>query len=118
MNMPMPMTMNGQFPNSRQEIVKVKGENGARMLPMGANCSAIALDEDNPIVWLVQTDGAGYKTVSPYSITPYQPAPPIDLNSIEERLKRIEAIIDESDIKSNASRKNKSTTGKADVEQS
>ena len=117
MNMPMPMTMNGQYQNlQKQEIVRVKGENGAKMLPMGPNCSAIALDEDNPIVWLVQTDGAGYKTVSPYSISPYQPAPPLDINALDERIKRIEAIIDESDIKSNASRKNKSTTGKTDVE--
>ena len=116
MNMQMPMTMNGQFPSLKQEVVKVKGENGARTYQMMPNSSALLLDEDNPIVWLVQTDGAGYKTVSPYSISPYQPAPPIDLSSLDERLKRIEAIIDESDSKSNANRKNKSTTNKTDLE--
>ena len=98
--MPMPMTTNGQFQNSRQEIIKVNGENGARAFQMMPNSSALLLDENNPIIWLVQTDGAGYKTVSPYSITPYQPAPAIDLNDIDARLKRVEEKINESDNKS------------------
>lgn len=115
MNMPMPMTMNGQYQTSRQEIVKVKGENGARAYQMMPNSSALLLDEDNPIVWLVQADGAGYKTVSPYTITPYQPAPAVDLSDIEHRLKRIEEIINESDLKSNASRENKPTASPSDV---
>lgn len=94
-NSPQPTAMNGLSPtifNStiRQEIVKVNGENGARAYQLAPNCSALLLDESNPIVWLVQTDGAGYKTVSPYSITPYQPAPPVDLNAIEARLKKVE----------------------------
>ena len=82
-----PTTFNSTI---RQEIVKVNGENGARAFQLAPNCSALLLDENNPIVWLVQTDGAGYKTISPYSITPYQPAPPVDLNSIEKRLARLE----------------------------
>ena len=56
----------------RQEVVKVNGENGARAFPIGANSSAILLDESGKLIWLVTTDGAGYKTVSPYDITPHQ----------------------------------------------
>ena len=82
-----PTTFNSTI---RQEIVKVNGENGARAFQLAPNCSALLLDENNPIVWLVQTDGAGYKTVTPYTITPYQPAPPVDLNAIEARLKKVE----------------------------
>ena len=68
----------------------MNGENGARAFQLAPNCSALLLDENNPLVWLVQTDGAGYKTVSPYKISPYQPAPPIDLNDIDARLKKLE----------------------------
>ena len=62
----------------KQEVVKVNGENGARAFPIGANSSAILLDESGQLVWLVTTDGAGYKTVMPYDISPHQSAPPFD----------------------------------------
>ena len=114
--MPGAMTMNGQYPNFRQEIVKVNGENGARAYQMSPNCSALLLDESNPIVWFVQTDGAGYKTVSPYTITPYQPAPPVDLKNLEERLKRLEKMVDESHNISNEHKANKPTTSSTNVE--
>lgn len=55
----------------RREVVKVNGENGARAFPLGANSSALLLDENGVIVWLVTTDGAGYKTVAPFDITPH-----------------------------------------------
>lgn len=106
-NSPLPMGMNGQSQTAfnsvyRQEIIKVNGENGARAFQLAPNCSALLLDESNPIVWLVQTDGAGYKTVSPYTITPYQPAPPVDLNALELRLKRVEDMLNEQpDFNSN-----------------
>ena len=77
----------------KQEVIKVNGENGARALQIAPNSSALLLDETAPIVWLVITDGAGYKTVTPYSITPYQPEPPVDVKSLEERIKRLEEMI-------------------------
>ena len=76
----------------RQEIVRVNGENGARAFQMAPNSSALLLDENSPLVWVVQTDGAGYKTVSPYTITPYQPEPPVDVRGLDERLKRLEEM--------------------------
>lgn len=97
-----PMMPSNQFQNqfpTRQEIVKVTGENGARAYSMSANSSALLLDENNPLVWLVQTDGAGYKTVTPYNITPYKPKPEVDLSSIESRIKKLEEQL--SDVKSN-----------------
>ncbi|MBR0113414.1 MAG: hypothetical protein IJM02_06675 [Clostridia bacterium] len=117
MNTPMPMTTSGLYQNfGRQEIVKVSGENGARAYQMAPNSSALLLDENNPIIWLAQTDGAGYKTVSAYSITPYKPAPVIDINNLDERLKRIEAIISESDHKSNGAGQDKPAASKSDLE--
>ena len=75
-------------------ITSVKGAEGCNAFKMGANSSVLLLDEDNPIVWIVRTDGAGYKKdVIPYSITPYVPEPPIDLKALNERLTKMEAIL-------------------------
>ena len=93
-----PMSQNGQ----QQQIVKVNGENGARAYQLMPNSSALLLDENNPVVWLVQSDGAGYKTVTPYNISPYVPPESQNLESLNDRLKRLEEIIyAKSDITSN-----------------
>ena len=93
----MPQYQSQNYPLSnayqKQEIIKVNGENGARMLQMPPNSNALLLDESAPIVWLVQTDGAGYKTVTPYTITPYQPEPTPDLKSLEQRISALEGIL-------------------------
>jgi hypothetical protein len=68
------------------EVVRVNGENGARAYNIGPNSSAILLDANDPLVWLVQTDGAGYKTITPYTIAPYQKEPEPDVKTIESRL--------------------------------
>lgn len=77
----------------RMEIIRVNGEGGARAYQMPPNSNALLLDEANPLVWLVQTDGAGYKTVTPYTITPYQTAPAPDLGTLEQRISRLEGMI-------------------------
>ena len=77
----------------RQEVVKVNGENGARAYPIGANSSALLLDESGVLVWLVTSDGAGYKSVSAYDITPHQTAPTPDYTSLEDRIKRLEEFV-------------------------
>lgn len=77
----------------RMEIIRVNGEGGARAYQMPPSSNALLLDEANPLVWLVQTDGAGYKTVTPYTITPYQAAPAPDLGSLEQRISRLEGML-------------------------
>lgn len=90
---------------SRTEIVKVNGENGARAYQIAPNSSALLLDETAPIVWLVQTDGAGYKTVAPYTIAPFQPEPPINAKDLEARIARLESMIDgKSDTSGNGTK--------------
>ena len=45
-------------------IISVKGQEGCNAFRMGANSSVLLLDEDNPIVWIVRTDGAaGYDII-------------------------------------------------------
>ena len=83
------------FQPPRYEIIRVNGENGARAFQMAPNSTALLLDDTAPIVWFVQTDGAGYKTETPFSISPYQPTPPVDVNALEARIQRLEAMIHE-----------------------
>ena len=77
----------------QQQVVKVNGENGARAFQMSANSSALLLDECGTIVWLATTDGAGYKTVSPYDIAPHQMAKQPDFSTLETRISKLEEIV-------------------------
>ena len=74
----------------------MNGRPGAEAYQMPANSSVLLLDETAPIVWLAQTDGAGYKTVMPYDIKPHQAEKPIDVKSLQERVEKLEAYINES----------------------
>lgn len=96
-------TMNPYLPQGqriqqqpRMEVVKVNGEPGAQAFPMGPNSSALLLDVSGTIVWAVMTDGAGYKSVAPYDITPHQAAPAPDFDSLEARIARLEEKINGS----------------------
>ena len=85
------------------QITRVNGRNGADAFRMAPNSSILLMDENDPIVWLKQTDGAGYATVTPYTVTPYQAAQPVDVTSLESRVKRLEDMInaksDDADVK-------------------
>lgn len=92
----------------KTEIIHVNGENGARALQLAPNSNTLLLDDTAPIVWLVQTDGAGYKTVTPYTITPYQPEEPINTKDLLERIERLEKKInDKSNFTKNEHKSNK-----------
>ena len=94
-----------QMQQPQQQVVKVNGENGARAFQIGANSSALLLDESGLMVWLVTSDGAGYKTVSAYDITPHQNLPAPDYGSLESRIQRLEEIV-------NGNTRNSSTVGR------
>lgn len=83
----------GQYQPQRTEIIRVNGENGARAFQMAPNSSVLLMDEFAPLVWMAQTDGAGYKTVTPFKIAPYQADPAPDLGSLEGRIKRLEDML-------------------------
>ena len=76
-----------------QQVVKVNGEGGARAYQIGANSSAMLLDESGEIVWLVTSDGAGYKTVSAYDIMPHKTEPPKEYTDLESRVRKLEDMI-------------------------
>lgn len=82
-----------QAPQTQTQVVRVNGENGARAYQIGPNSSALLLDESGTMIWLCTTDGAGYKTVSSYDITPHQATPAPDFSSLEERIKKLEGFM-------------------------
>ena len=91
-------------PLPQMHVIRVNGENGVDAFQMGANSDVLLLDETAPIVWFVQTDGAGYKSKTPYDVTLHQAAPTQDeimsdrFSSIDQRLKTLEeALLDEPD---------------------
>lgn len=84
-----------------QEVVKVSGVNGVNAYQMAPNSSVLLLDTTAPIVWLVQTDGAGYKTSTAYDITPHATEEEVQFRSLEDRITRLEEAINaKSDVKS------------------
>ena len=56
------------MPAASQQVTRVNGENGARAYQIGPNSSAMLLDESGLMVWLVTSDGAGYKTAQTQKI--------------------------------------------------
>ena len=103
---PMPYMQSVQ---PQQQVVRVNGENGARSYQLGANSSAMLLDESGLMVWLITSDGAGYKTVTPYDITPHQEVPKADYGTLESRIQRLEEIV-------NGNTKRPAATGKKQSE--
>ena len=86
-----------QYPYPQQtQVVKVHGEDGAKAYQIGANSSALLLDESGLIVWLVTSDGAGYRTVSAYDIKPHETAPVPDYGNLEERIAKLEMIVNDN----------------------
>lgn len=84
------------FQQTNQQIVKVHGKNGAEAYRMMPNSSALLLDEIEPLVYLAQADGAGYKTITAYDIQLHQELPPVDTRSLEQRITKLEEMINES----------------------
>ena len=103
-----PNSQNGLQGQINGSILKVSGINGVNALNLAPNTSVLALDETAPIVWLVSADGAGYKTPTPYDITPHKDQQAEIKSNFEERLTRLEQIVNEqSDFKSNEQNRTK-----------
>ena len=83
-----------------QEVIKVNGKGGVDAFQMPPNSSALLLDTTASIVWLVQTDGAGYKTSMPYDIAPHVSEEEVQFKTLEERIAKIEEKINESNTES------------------
>lgn len=86
----------------RYELIKVNGEAGAKNFKMAPNSATLLLDETAPIVWLVQTDGSGLLTPTPFDIVVHQQPPQIDINNLAARVAQLEERLnDQSNTISN-----------------
>lgn len=93
---------NPYMPAPHYELVKVNGEAGAKNFKMAPNSAALLLDETAPIVWLVQTDGSGLLTPTPFDIFVHQQQPQIDINNLAARVAQLEERLnDQSNTISN-----------------
>jgi len=93
------------------QVTRVNGEGGANAFNMGPNSSALLLDVSGTMIWAVTTDGAGYKTVVPYDIVPHKSPETVTFESLENRIKRLEEMINdrhiEADQRSSSTRESK-----------
>ena len=117
----------GQYPNYQQQttpqypqeqVKKVNGENGARAYPLGANSSAWILDESGLISWLIVSDSAGYKTITPYDVSPHQQVKQPDYSTLESRISKLEEVVNEyatANDTSTTKRKNNAKSSDASV---
>ena len=95
---------------TQQKVVEVTGKAGVDALQMAADSSVLVLDNTAPIVWLVKTDGAGYKTSIPYDIKPHEEERPVDhYKELEDRITKLEETINAKQSNTtNAKRKSES----------
>jgi hypothetical protein len=97
-------------PQTQTKVVEVTGRAGAEAYQLGPDSSILLLDNTAPIVWLVKSDGAGYKTLSAYDIKPHEEEKPIDhFKELEDRITKLEETVNakQSNI-TNARRKSES----------
>lgn len=94
--------------NNNQQIIKVNGINGANAYQLMPNSSVLLLDATSPRIYLAQTDGAGYKTISAYKLTPEIEETPANLTDLSERISRLEEIVNAKSNTTNAKRKQES----------
>ena len=83
----------GSFNNNTQlqrfQIERVNGAEEVNKFQMLPNSETILLDTTAPLVWLVQTDNFGNKTIAPFTITPYTPPKPVDVNDLVAEIKAL-----------------------------
>ena len=76
------------------KVVEVTGRAGAEAYQLAADSSTLLLDNTAPIVWLVKTDGAGYKSLKAYDIKEHEEEKPVDhYKDLEERIRKLEETI-------------------------
>lgn len=106
----------------RFEIIKVNGQEGAKNFRMAPNSTALLLDSTAPIVWHVQTDGAGFLTATPFDVSPHQTPKPVDMNDLSARVTKLEELItnvQQSNIgTTKQSKKQRQQPADSDVDQS
>jgi len=85
----------------QQQIIQVNGKASVDTIQLAPNSSLLAMDTTAPIVWMCVSDGVGKVTSTPYDIKVHEEKPPVDVESIEQRISKVEKIISEWEDKIN-----------------
>ena len=93
------------YMGTNQQIIKVNGANGANAFQLSPNSSILLLDESAPRLFLKQTDGAGYPTITAYKLEPYVEEKQPELSEIIARINKLEETVNAKSNTSNAKRK-------------
>ena len=86
-----------QSSQGSSKIDRVNGKEGAEAYFLMPNSEVLLLDTTNPIIWLKQTDSAGYGTVTGFNVIPLKDDADVsqnDYSALEQRIANIEQILD------------------------
>ena len=83
------------FIKQPKRIPRVNGREGANAFQMDPGDEALLLDTNDPIVWLVQTDDAGVKTIDPLDIFKHVEPEQKNDETLEERITNIVETLEE-----------------------
>lgn len=113
------MTANPSFPNAYPEqVTRVTGIDGARAVQLAPNSSKICIDETRENrLFLIMTDGAGFKTIRPMrcefeDIEPERQENPMEdrMRELEKRMKELEVSINDKINSGNNRKRNEEYT--------
>jgi len=95
----------------QRKVDEVTGRAGAEAFQLAPESSVLLLDNTAPIVWLVKTDSAGYKTLKGYDIKEHEEAKPVDhYKELEDRITKLEETINAKQSNTTNANKRKSDT--------
>ena len=78
-----------------QQIPQANGKASIDMIRLAPNSSILIADTTAPIVWRCTSDSLGNVTSEPFDITPHKDEAQVQQESLEQRIARLEAIINE-----------------------
>ena len=85
----------------KQEYAKVNGREGALAFPMGPDSSVLALDLNDPILWVIVSDSAGYKTATPWDLSKHVEDLPVKASDLNTQLEKLTARMDDLEERMN-----------------
>ena len=84
-----------------QQIIQVNGKASVDTIQLAPNSSVLLMDTTAPMVWMCVSDGVGKVSATAYDIKVHEEKPPVDVESIEQRISKVEKIISEWEDKIN-----------------
>lgn len=78
-----------------QQILQANGKTSIDMLQLSPNSSVLIADTTAPIVWKCTSDSLGNVTSEAFDIIPHKDEAQIQQETLEQRISRLEAIINE-----------------------